>query len=328
MISVIIPVFNTANLLDRCLQSVVDQGFDDWEGLLIDDGSTDGSSLICDDWSLRDSHFKVIHQPNQGVSFARNVGIDLSRGDWIYFLDSDDYCVDIPIPDPDMDLILGNYRCESSLIRSRRCPDAAFDNYALSFLREDIRCCVGSYLVRKRLLDDHSLRFTTGCLYGEDLEFHFKLFLFSKGVQFSDHCFCCYQQSPSSATRRLTTKRFDVFYSRLRQIEAARENNNTEALKYLEDYSLIEAVVEPAKALLRGGMKANVLSAFLKSDHHIAGVLASAPSSEKTADKFKRPAWLLLHCPAAYKIILVGQDAKYNLRAWLGRLKRNLTWTA
>lgn len=91
LISIIIPVYNVAQYLDQCLQSVMDQSYTDWECILVDDGSKDGSGAKCDEWCKRDSRFRVIHQQNQGVSAARNKGLDVSQGAWICFIDSDDW---------------------------------------------------------------------------------------------------------------------------------------------------------------------------------------------------------------------------------------------
>ena len=244
------------------------------------------------------------------------------------FLDSDDYCMDIPVPDVclDADLLLGSYYFCDKVVRPSRLPDSEIDNYALSYLQKDVLCRMGSYLVRRSLIEDHSIRFIDGCRYGEDMEFNLKLFLYSKAVKFSDNFFSCYQQSQSSAMRRLTTDKFDVFYSRLRLIEEAGKNNNKEARAYLEEHSLIEAVIEPAKALLRGGMKVCELSSCIKGDDHIVQVLKTQSSPKAIHGKYKIPAWLLLHIPVAYKLLLIFQDAKYNVRARLGRIKRKMAW--
>lgn len=91
LISIIIPVYNSSNTLNRCVDSILNQTFCDWELLLIDDGSTDGSGEICDKYSAKDTKIKVFHKKNGGVSSARNVGIDYAKGKWITFVDSDDY---------------------------------------------------------------------------------------------------------------------------------------------------------------------------------------------------------------------------------------------
>ena len=90
-VSVIIPVYNVEKFLDECVKSVCNQVLKDIEVLLIDDGSTDSSGVVCNKWRQRDERVKVICQPNQGVSAARNRGIEEAKGEWIAFIDSDDW---------------------------------------------------------------------------------------------------------------------------------------------------------------------------------------------------------------------------------------------
>lgn len=90
-ISVIIPVYKAEKYLARCIQSVLNQTFTDFELILVDDGSPDNSPFLCDEWKKRDSRIKVIHKLNGGASSARNAGLELSKGKWITFLDSDDW---------------------------------------------------------------------------------------------------------------------------------------------------------------------------------------------------------------------------------------------
>ena len=90
-ISIIVPVYNAEKYLRRCLDSIVMQTYDDWELLLIDDGSLDQSGIICDEYAAADSRIKVFHKDNGGVSSARNIGIDNATSEWIVFVDSDDY---------------------------------------------------------------------------------------------------------------------------------------------------------------------------------------------------------------------------------------------
>ena len=89
-LSIIIPVYNTAPYLRECLDSVQCQTFTDYEVWLVDDGSTDGSGVICDEYDRLDERFHVLHVPNGGVSKARNLGIERAAGFWIAFVDSDD----------------------------------------------------------------------------------------------------------------------------------------------------------------------------------------------------------------------------------------------
>ena len=91
MISIIVPIYNTERYLNRCIDSVLSQTFTDFELLLIDDGSTDKSGDICDSYAQKDSRIKVFHKENGGVSTARNYGLDNARGEWIAFVDADDW---------------------------------------------------------------------------------------------------------------------------------------------------------------------------------------------------------------------------------------------
>ena len=90
-ISIIVPIYNCELYLERCIESIVGQTYDNIEVLLIDDGSTDSSGKICDIFAKKDSRIKVYHKKNGGVSSARNFGIEKSTGDWISFVDSDDW---------------------------------------------------------------------------------------------------------------------------------------------------------------------------------------------------------------------------------------------
>lgn len=91
LISVIIPVYNVEKYLRRCLDSVIAQTYQKLEIICVDDGSIDDSGKICDQYAVRDARIKVIHQENQGLSAARNRGIDAADGEYIAFVDSDDY---------------------------------------------------------------------------------------------------------------------------------------------------------------------------------------------------------------------------------------------
>lgn len=94
-LSIVIPIYQAESTLTRCLDSIANQSFRDWQGILVDDASTDGSSAICDEYVKRDRRFQVVHlKQNGGLSNARNTGISKARGEYITFVDSDDYIAD------------------------------------------------------------------------------------------------------------------------------------------------------------------------------------------------------------------------------------------
>ncbi len=93
MISVIVPVYNVESCLGKCLDSILEQTYRDFELLLIDDGATDSSGDICERYAKTDERIKVFHKPNGGLSDARNYGIERASGDYLTFIDSDDYII-------------------------------------------------------------------------------------------------------------------------------------------------------------------------------------------------------------------------------------------
>lgn len=116
-LSVIVPVYNMCGYLDRCLQSLIGQDFPQMEIVLVDDGSTDGSGELCDKWAARHSNIRVVHQPNGGLSHARNTGLDLARGEVVTFVDADDavdagtYRRVVPLLEGEVDMVEFSVLC-------------------------------------------------------------------------------------------------------------------------------------------------------------------------------------------------------------------------
>ena len=91
VISIVVPVYNVEEDLGRCVESLVQQTLKEIQIVLVDDGSTDSSGRLCDDWARRDTRIRVVHKPNGGLSSARNAGIEVAEGDYLGFVDSDDF---------------------------------------------------------------------------------------------------------------------------------------------------------------------------------------------------------------------------------------------
>lgn len=91
LVSIVIPVYNVEKFLPKCLDSILAQKYKDWELILVDDGSKDKSGVVCDQYAQKDARIKVVHKHNGGVSSARNRGMELAKGEFICFIDSDDY---------------------------------------------------------------------------------------------------------------------------------------------------------------------------------------------------------------------------------------------
>lgn len=181
-ISVIVPVYNAAKTLQQCVDSILGQGNKDFELLLVDDGSQDGSAAICDDYSAKDIRVKTFHKINGGVSSARNLALDFAQGKWICFIDSDDYITenyfDIDL-DSSADILVKGYKTFNDneivdffyLSSIPKTSDISFFiTYCLSFSIL-LRGPVFKFYKRDIVGD---LRFLTDMVIGEDAYFVFK----------------------------------------------------------------------------------------------------------------------------------------------------------
>ena len=125
-ISIIIPIYNSEKYLTHCLDSILKQTYQDFEVILVNDGSTDNSAKICDNYTITDARFKVIHKQNQGVSIARNTGISYAKGEYISFIDSDDWIENdylknmINVADSSSDIIISGAICDYTDKQSKK----------------------------------------------------------------------------------------------------------------------------------------------------------------------------------------------------------------
>lgn len=179
-ISVIIPVYNVEKFLSQCLGSLTSQTYHNLEILIVDDGSTDRSSAIYQKYASTDNRIKIIKQDNSGVSVARNTGLKFATGDWVHFVDSDDY-LDVDFYEkmmsargdcmPDIlacDVISQNSNQYS--IGYKTC--VALYSPTEKFLQTNAlrNCVVWRYLFRRDFLKKHKLKFTVGRIF-EDMLF-------------------------------------------------------------------------------------------------------------------------------------------------------------
>ena len=182
--SFIIPIYNVENYLCKCLDSIVQQQFKDYEAILIDDGSTDNSPAICDEYAERYPHLRVVHKENGGVSSARNVGLDVAKGEWIWFVDADDYIkekslellADVVISN-NCDLVFHGliYVYEDGIVEEQHNSDLVSEKDG--FLLKNYCYQNGMLLFKADIIKNNHLRFTFGMKMTEDLEFQYKYLL-------------------------------------------------------------------------------------------------------------------------------------------------------
>lgn len=323
IVSVIVPVYNVAPYLDECIESVICQDCQDWECILVDDGSTDGSSEKCDLWSDKDRRISVVHQKNQGVSFARNCGIQLAKGMYIYLLDADDWCECNIFPDEvKSDIIIGEfYINRADEVESVKFADEIVNNAGLAFLTEEVRACIGTYFIKRDILETNKILFDTAFMYGEDMNFTLKCLLHSHVIQYDRRPYMHYRINMESATYKLTLRRFDVYFSWLSMIEYANKLNNIAVAAYLQKNMLPKSLMSCSKDLVQEGLKMKDLVAFYK-EHKVMGFTLRRAIIVQSKNIMGKYAQLLYECPKLFFYWVILQKKYYDTRRVLGLLRR------
>lgn len=189
-LSVIMPVYNTCAALPRCLDSILGQGFADFELLLVDDGSTDGSGALCDRYAQKDSRVSVFHKPWGGTSSARNVGLDHATGEWITFIDSDDFVDDgyFTLPyDTAIDLYVRNWRYANGNVAERFNPQVVDKARFWAFMQEVMHSFAFrtgcSFFYKRASVENNGIRFDERFHLGEDSLFVLDYFMHCHSLQ-------------------------------------------------------------------------------------------------------------------------------------------------
>lgn len=178
--SIIIPVYNSETFLNKCLDSVLNQSFDDFEAIIIDDGSSDNSLQICEKYAKKDNRLRVFHQENRGVSAARNFGLKEAEGEYIVFLDSDDYISEHYLEEfskYDSDCIIRGYSRFGDL-RSEFMPNLTHYNGKTS-VKNYIKNKFGGFesrgilskAIKRDIVQKNNIQFDEKLRFGEDTIF-------------------------------------------------------------------------------------------------------------------------------------------------------------
>ena len=219
LISVIIPVYKVEKYLCRCVDSVLEQTYTNMEIILVDDGSPDNCPVMCDEYARQDSRVKVIHQENAGLSGARNAGIDMAQGQWLAFVDSDDYLT--------ADFLERLYQacvdtgsslsvCRWEYVRGETIPEHGTGETRVYTGREmlaNLYVPDGAYFVvawnklyRKELFED--IRYPLGIIH-EDEATTYRIYDKVKKAAYVDRSLYGYFVTPVSITRGFNPKRMD-----------------------------------------------------------------------------------------------------------------------
>lgn len=204
MISVIVPVYNRKETLVRCVKSLLDQTFSDLEIILVDDGSTDGSGAVCNALSREDIRIRVIHKENGGVSSARNAGIEAAKGEYLMFMDSDDYAelqmaekLLESIGDDDIAICGFHHHYQGrDIVRIPNVPGQRGDENFLSLYGQGFMNMPWNKLYRRELAG----RFDESLSLGEDLLFNLDYLRRTDGITVVKEALCHYIQDDTGCS--------------------------------------------------------------------------------------------------------------------------------
>lgn len=209
--SIVVPVYKVEAYLDKCVQSLIGQTFSDIEIILVDDGSPDQCGKMCDDYAAQDERIKVIHKENGGLSDARNAGLSAAIGDYIIFVDSDDYieldaCEKFYLyAEKNYDILIGDAIVEggeyqlSHIELDEAISGSLYYKTALSKNKMPIVAWINAY--RRKFLTENCLKFKCGILH-EDVEFTPRAFLAAQTVVYTRNIFYHYLIRDNSITRK------------------------------------------------------------------------------------------------------------------------------
>lgn len=250
--SIIIPVYNVEPFLNECVSSVTAQSYDNYEIILVDDGSTDASGVLCDEWSVRSEKITAIHQKNAGLSEARNAGVQLATGDYVLFLDSDDYWCDTAM----LERIAGRLRLTGAEALSfnyvKVCGSVASRPYFDETLCMSIEvcaeesfefvskndlwiACAWNKVISRELFLEEDLRFRSG-ITSEDVDWCMRLAIAASRFDFMGNVFLCYRQRAGSITKTATAKSVKTSIDNLNECLRLLENCSGEVSEQLKPY--------------------------------------------------------------------------------------------
>lgn len=277
VVSVVVPVYNVEKYIDRCIKSIINQSYSNIEILLIDDGSTDKSSVICDKYAKKDSRIIVVHKDNEGLGLTRNCGIELAKGEYITFVDSDDYIEENTIFDAinvirkdNSDVVMYGFnrvssnneikefvpnprknRYEYDEVLNELLPDYISEDpsehISRNFTNSSCTCLFKTKLFKKSKVRYASER----KIISEDTYMMINLFPYIKSVSIINHCYYNYCENLSSLSHSYRKDRFKalkIFYNCC--VEVFDKNKYNEKVYERFNYLFLNYVFANLKTIL------------------------------------------------------------------------------
>ncbi|MEH7380043.1 glycosyltransferase [Bacillus sp. JJ1533] len=232
-ISVIIPVYNVEKYLSRCIDSVLNQTFQDFEIILVNDGSTDKSGVICDKYAQKDQRISVIHKKNARVSAARNDGIRMAKGKYVSFIDSDDWIEPVmyqemvnKVQEYNLDIVMCDYMKKSDDYEDKRTQPIRSGYYSKGDIEQELYQCLImfdhiefpptisnwvclfnlNFLMANNILYDEDIRYCEDSLFGSKAMYHANSFYYLKNHHYYNYFF-----NPNSTTNTYSEKKWNSY---------------------------------------------------------------------------------------------------------------------
>ena len=256
LVSIIIPVYNESKRIIRCFESITEQDYTSIEVIVVDDGSTDGTYEISTEFGKRDNRFKTIRNARKGVSSARNMGIHFARGEWIVFIDADDYVSDTFVSS--LVALVEDNECDCACVSYTSDDTCLAENIALfktiicegdnknKLLTERIQGAKGyvwNKIYKTRILKENNCRFDESISVGEDLLFNYQYFCYCQSIAYSKAPLYFYSQTINSSVNRLNDSEwYDLITVYIRILEKYEYKPCDAGIKYRFALMILESI--------------------------------------------------------------------------------------
>ena len=271
-VSIIIPVYNVEMLLDRCIASVINQTYTNLEIILVDDGSPDKCGEICDAWAEKDNRIKVIHKANGGLSDARNAGLEIASGDFVAFLDSDDYFLD-------------NFSKVCEFVNQNQDNDVVVSKHGIDKINGlvyPISACMKFF--KLDFLRNNSIKFEKG-IYHEDVVFSLEVVYHTDKIKTVDENFYYYDLSSVTSITR--------------------EHNEAKYIKRFKDiYESVERFNKVHDGILKTKKYMKFLSRTMYDTLRLARLIREKKNQSEVIEIIKENKWRLKY-PRRFSDVLI-----------------------
>ncbi len=322
LVTIIIPVYNVEKYLNKCIESILDQSYKNLEIILVDDGSTDNSGKILDEYAKKDSRIAVIHKKNGGVSSARNVGLDNASGDYICFCDADDYLMNDYVEyllnmaltnNVDISLTKNMFsNFDNKQVEKDNIEQYTGERTAIDILSYNIPIGVYCKMFRKEFLDKNNIRFMPEIFIGEGFNFNVDSFQRASKVAIGYRKVYYYRRdNETSATTKFSLEKWK---NGLNAIEIMKKRFTIKSTKLLRAWKFAKwrTNVDVYSLLVTSNSKEKYKE-FYKECKKIGRKYCYLAFFNPTSKKEKARAILMLFYPRLIPKLVIKRREKYSV---------------